>query len=105
MPPPKLSHQALRSVYNQDLRGFGHQALRSGKNPDRAREYGCSFAETTAQAAGDIVFAAAFPRLKLAGRMNPAITGVKAQHNFPHRYAIEGYLTGWSDSKHNSLFG
>ena len=45
-------------------------------------------AETTAQAAGDVVFAAAFPDLELAGAADAAFAGVEAEHDFPQRNQI-----------------
>ena len=45
-------------------------------------------AEATAQAAGHVVFAAAFPNLELARRVNPVVAGIEAQHDFAERKAI-----------------
>ena len=39
-------------------------------------------AEAFAQAAGDVVFAAAFPGLELAGGADAAFAGIEAEHDF-----------------------
>jgi hypothetical protein len=45
-------------------------------------------AEATAQAAGDIVFTAAFRGRKLPGGVNPVLTGIEAKHHLAKAYAI-----------------
>lgn len=48
-------------------------------------------AEAAAQAAGDIVFAAAFPGGEMSGGSNAAFTGVETEENFTEGEEIEGH--------------
>ena len=45
-------------------------------------------AEAFAQAAGDVVFAAAFPDLEFAGGADAALAGVEPQHDFAERNLV-----------------
>jgi hypothetical protein len=54
-------------------------------------ECGCNGgiqAETAAQAAGDVVFAAAFPHLKLTRCVDAAFAGVETKHDFAEAKAV-----------------
>ena len=45
-------------------------------------------AEAAAQAASNVVFAAAFPQLKLARGVDAAFTGIEAKHDFAEAQAV-----------------
>ena len=49
-------------------------------------------AEAAAQAAGDVVFAAALPHLKLARGVDAAFAGIEAKHHFAQAQAIPAAL-------------
>ena len=51
-------------------------------------------AEATAEAAGDVVFAAAFPGGEVAGGANAAFTGVETEEDFTEGEEIEGHDGG-----------
>ena len=48
-----------------------------------------ALAEAAAEAAGDVVFAAAFPRRELARGADPAVAGIEAEHDFTQRDDVE----------------
>src|SRR5262249_35656085 len=54
-------------------------------------------AKTAAQAARDVVFATAFRNPKAAGRPNPPIPGIEAQHDFAQTDEIPAALRLFSD--------
>jgi hypothetical protein len=46
-------------------------------------------AEAPAQAAGDVVFAAAFPNLEFTGAADAIFARIKPQHDFAERHHVE----------------
>lgn len=54
-------------------------------------QYACGMAEAAAEAAGDVVFAAAFPGGELAGGANAAFTGVETEEHFTEGEEVEGH--------------
>ena len=58
-------------------------------------------AEAAAQAAGDVVFAAAFPDLELARRAHAPFARVQPQHDFPQRDQVVFARTIRFDVQHS----
>jgi hypothetical protein len=56
----------------------------------KCRHHSGAFAEAPTHTASDIVFAAAFPGLELAGGADATITGIETQHDFPEGNDIVG---------------
>lgn len=53
-------------------------------------EDGSALTEAAAESTGDVVFATAFPGLKLPGGADAAIAGIETEHNFTHRDNVVG---------------
>jgi hypothetical protein len=63
-----LQHQILNQSANRIIGQDGHDP--------------CPQAETTSQTAGDVVFAASFPRAKFPCRGNSNLARIETQHHF-----------------------
>src|SRR5471030_649880 len=59
-----------------------------------------ALAPALAHGAGDIVFAAAFPHLELAGGAHAAEAGIEAQHHLAERDTVPFHVSGGADLQH-----
>lgn len=56
-------------------------------------------AETFAETAGGVVFAAAFPDLEVACGADPAFTGIETEHHLAQGDLVEGAFGFWFDGQ------
>ena len=56
---------------------------------DEGRDHRCLKTKALSQAAGDVVFPAALPGLKMPGAANASLTGIKPQHHLSERYGVK----------------
>ena len=91
-----VAHRAADAVERRPFDEFGVHAALENKILEQAadvvvREGGGDrglAAEAAAQAAGDIVFAAAFPRFEFAGAADAPLAGIKPEHDFTQREQV-----------------
>ncbi len=58
--------------------------------------------EAAAQAAGDVVLAAALPDLEAAGGADARVSRIQAQHHLAERDEVEAAFLGWPDGEDGS---
>ena len=91
-----VAHRAAHAVKRHPLDEFRVHAALQNKILDQPPDLvvgerganGGLEAEAAAQAAGDVVFAAAFPDLEFAGRADAAFARIEPEHDFAQRNQV-----------------
>ena len=86
-PMPSSARQRMKSVATPPCRMKSSMRWPTSLSTKRGADGGFQ-SETFAQAARDVVFAAAFPRFEFAGRANASLAGVEPQHDFAERKLV-----------------
>jgi hypothetical protein len=72
---------------------------------DKSSKNSSTFTKATTKATSNIIFAAAFPGLELAGGVAATLTGVETEHDFAERDAGVFTGVGWFDIDGHDLDG